>query len=204
MLGGCHGLFPPYQLAGVLFAKPYLSAVGAGGEGGRACGLQPSLGTSVLGAVCLSGRWAQPPPARWERRSGVRPGLRIAAPCLVLSQAERRVPGGRVGWPWAVPGAGDEGRWRHPARGAGATVAPACCLFWGDLSTQRVLAVSDTSVSCSPSRGWLLVSLGVPMLSPPDFSPPLCPGCWQGCRERLPDWMAPVSWLSLFWAGNSV
>lgn len=33
MLGGCRGLFSLYQLAGVLFAKPYLSAVGAGGEG---------------------------------------------------------------------------------------------------------------------------------------------------------------------------
>lgn len=50
MLGGCCGLFSLYQLAGFLFAKPYLSAVGAGGEGERA---------SVLRAPGSSRAWGR-------------------------------------------------------------------------------------------------------------------------------------------------
>lgn len=110
MLGGCRGLFSLYQLAGVLFAKPYLSAVGAGGEGEK-----ESL------------------------RAAAKPGDVHPGGCVSVRL---------LGW---VP------------------------------------MVSDASVSCSPSPGgsWLAHGQrpGVPVLSPPDFSPPPLPRLLAGLQR---------------------
>lgn len=99
MLGGCRGLFSLYQLAGVLFAKPYLSAVGAGGEGEK----ESLRAAAKPGDVCPGGCVS------------VRP-LGTASSCP-LGETERREAGAKNSCP--LPGLEFRQSGESPAAGWG-------------------------------------------------------------------------------------